>query len=289
MLSLKRKNMKNEDQEKNRILTKTDVNRLYRRFTFNYNRCGNFENWHGNCYAWSLIPMFKKFYGVDSQEFRDGVKRHMDFHNNEPLTASLIEGIMIGMEEEKAMGSEVDPEVIRSTKASLMGPVSGIGDSLVQGTIVPLILSIAISLTGTEGNYSVLGPIFYLVVTAIILYLYSHTLFTKGYELGKDAVSLLAGSKVKQIREAIQIFGVMLVGALSASYCAPKTVLQFSSSPGVDPTTIQSILDGIFPNLLGLLLTLLCYWLMTKKKVSIFKMILITMLGTVALTYAGII
>ena len=213
----------------------------------------------------------------------------MDFHNNEPITASVIQGIMIGMEEKKALGTDVDPEMIRSTKASLMGPISGIGDSLVQATIVPLILSIAITLTGTEGNYSILGPVFYLAAISIILYMYGHTLFVKGYTLGKDANALLAGPKIKKIREAIQIFGVLLVGALSASYCKPTTVLEFTSAPGADPTTIQSILDGIFPNILGMLLVLLCYWAMTKKKLSPLKMILLVMVGTIILTYAGVI
>ena len=275
--------------ENKQPLTKKELNQLYNRFSFHYNRCGNFENWHGTTYGWSLIPMFEKYYGRGTKEFSDAVKRHLDFHNNEPVTASIIQGIMIGMEEQKALGEEVDPEVIRSTKASLMGPCAGIGDSLVQATIVPLLLSIGISLTGSEGSYTVLGPLFYLVSVAVILLVYGHTLFFKGYELGKDAVAQLAGSHVKRIREAIQIFGIMLVGALSASYCAPKTILEFVGAPGAEPTTVQSILDGIFPNILGMGLVLLCYYGMTKKKISTFKMILLVMLGTVILTYAGII
>lgn len=269
-------------------LTKKELNRLFRRFAFNYTRCGNYENWHGTAYGWAIIPLFEKYYGKDSKEFSDAVKRHLDFHNNEPVTASLIQGIMIGMEEEKAMGKEVDSELIHSTKSSLMGPCAGIGDSLVQATLVPLLLSIAISLTGSGEPYSVLGPIFYLVSVAIILVAYGRTLFFKGYSLGKDAIKLLVGEKVKNIREAIQIFGVLLVGALSANYCKPKLALEFVAAPGADPTSIQGIIDGIFPNLLGLGLVLLCYWLLTKKKCSILKLISILMVAVIVLTYLHI-
>ena len=275
--------------ENKKSLTKKELNQLFKRFAFHYNRCGNFENWHGTTYGWSLIPMFKKYYGVGSKEFVDGVERHLDFHNNEPVTASIIQGIMVGMEEQKALGHDVDSEMIRSTKASLMGPVAGIGDSLVQATLVPLLLSIGISLTGSEGNYSIIGPIFYLISVAAILITYGYTLFVKGYQLGKDAVTLLAGTTVKKVRDAIQIFGMVLVGALSARYCAPTTILEFVGAPGAEPTTIQSILDGIFPNLLGFILVLVCYWAMTKKKISPFTMILIVMAGTVVCTFFGII
>lgn len=276
-------------EENKNALTKKELNQLFRRFSFHYNRCGNFANWHGTTYGWSLIPMFKKYYGVGTKEFSEGVERHLDFHNNEPVTASIIQGIMIGMEEQKALGNDVDPEMIRSTKASLMGPVAGIGDSLVQATLVPLLLSIGISLTGSEGSYSVIGPVFYLIAVATILLTYGYTLFIKGYHLGKDAVTLLAGSAVKKVRESIQMFGMILVGALSARYCAPKTILEFVGAPGAEPTTIQSILDGIFPNLLGMLLVLVCYWSMTKKKITPFTMILLVMAATVVFTFFGII
>lgn len=276
-------------EENKNALSKKELNRIFRRFAFHYNRCGNFSNWHGTTYGWSLIPMFKKYYGVGTKEFSEAVERHLDFHNNEAVTASIIQGIMVGMEEQKALGHNVEPEMIRSTKASLMGPVAGIGDSLVQATLVPLLLSIGISLTGTEGNYSAIGPVFYLIAVASILIVYGYTLFTKGYQLGKDAVNLLSGSTVRRVRDAIQMFGMVLVGALSARYCAPTTILQFVGAPGAEPTTIQSILDGIFPNLLGLILVLICYWAMTKKKITPFTMILLVMAVTVVFTFFGLI
>lgn len=269
-------------------LTKKEVNKLCWHFNANYCRCGNFENWHGTTYGWSLIPMFEKYYGVGTKEFSEGVVRNCDFHNNEPVTANIVQGIVLGMEEERALGKDVDPEVIRSTKAALMGPCAGIGDSLVQATFVPLMLSLAISMTGSEGAYTPVGCIFYLIAVPVLLSLYAHALFVKGHSMGRDAMSLIAGPAVKTIQQTIQMFGIILVGALSANYCKPQTILSFVPAPGADATSIQDILDGIFPNILGLGLVLLCYWLMAKKKVSIMKMILILMAATILLAYANI-
>lgn len=107
-----------------------------------------------------MIPLLKKYYNKEGQ--KQGMLRHMDFHNNEHTTANVIWGVMVGMEEQKALGYDVEDEMIRTTKSALMGPVAGIGDSLVQATILPLLLSVAISLTGN--NYSPFGTIFYLLL-----------------------------------------------------------------------------------------------------------------------------
>lgn len=273
----------------NEHLTKKDMRKLFCRFAFDYNRCGNFQNWHGTSYGYAMIPLLEEYYGVGTPEFVDGVMRHLDFHNQEPVTGSIIQGIMVGMEEQKALGYDVDPETIRATKSALMGPVAGIGDSLVQATLIPLLLTIAISLTGEAGSYSVFGPIFYMVAVFAILLVYGHFLFMKGYKLGRNAVETIAGSAITKIREAIQVFGVILVGGLSANYCAPKTILSFVAAEGAEPTMIQGIIDGIFPNLLGLGLVLLCYYLLAKKRVSTFLMIIILMAATIALAYLKII
>lgn len=270
-------------------LTKKELNKLFATFAFDYNRCGNFENWHGTSYAYSMMPLMEKYYGVGTPEFTEGVMRHMDFHNQEPVTGSIIQGVMVGMEEQKALGKDVDPETIRSTKAALMGPVAGIGDSLVQATFVPLLMTIAIALTGQEGSYTVFGPIFYMVVCFAVLLAYGYALFMNGYKLGRGAIENIAGPMITKIREAIQVFGLILVGGLSANYCQPKTILAWTVAEGAEPTKIQGIIDGIFPNLLGLALVLFMYWLLSKKRVSVFVLIIALMAATIGLAYLKVI
>ena len=56
--------------------------------------------------------------------------RHTQFYNTQPMVGSMVTGIALGMEEERACGKEVPDELIQSVKTSLMGPFAGIGDSL---------------------------------------------------------------------------------------------------------------------------------------------------------------
>ena len=71
------------------------------------------------------------------------------------------------MEEEKANGADVPDDLISSTKSALMGPLAGIGDSLVTGTYIPILLSIALGICGTTG--SIAGPIFYAATWLVTL------------------------------------------------------------------------------------------------------------------------
>ena len=61
------------------------------------------------------------------------------FFNTEPQVGSIIVGITAGLEEAKANGNEdIDAEAINGIRAGLMGPLAGIGDSLVVGTLIPI-------------------------------------------------------------------------------------------------------------------------------------------------------
>lgn len=274
-----------ELNEKHETLTKKELNKMFWQYQLHYAYSINFENWHGNGYAFCMAPLFKKYYDKEGQ--KDGMLRQLDFHNNEQTTASVVWGVMVGMEEQKAMGENVDDEMIRTTKSALMGPVAGIGDSLIQATIVPLLTTLAITLTGSSN--SPLGSILYMITTPIILWAYAYFLFNKGYSLGRNAVMMLSGSMLDKIRNAIQVFGIIVIGALSANYVKLETVLEFSAGKDTTPVVLQDILNNIFPNILSLLLVVGCYYLVSKKNISITKLIVLLMVGVVALSLIGII
>ncbi|MEY8338645.1 PTS system mannose/fructose/sorbose family transporter subunit IID [Lachnospiraceae bacterium 62-35] len=265
-------------------LTQKELKSLFWRYNLFYSFCINFENWHGCGYAYDVIPLLKKYYNKEGQ--RQGMLRHMDFHNNEQTTANIVWGVMVGMEEQKALGCDVEDDMIRTTKSALMGPVAGIGDSLVQATILPLLLSIGVSLTGS--SYSPLGTIFYLIASGLILFTYGYFLYKQGYKFGRNAVTMLVGGNLKNIQEAVQLFGVIVIGALSANYVKLKTALAFTAAQGAELTKIQEILDGIFPNMLSLFLVLFSYYLVSKKKMSMIKLILILGAATIIFALAGI-
>ena len=85
----------------------------------------------------------------------------MEFYNTEPHFGGVINGMVIAMEEERANGAPISDEAINGIKTGLMGPFAGIGDTLWQGTLTPILLSIGISLASSG---SLAGPLVYAVL-----------------------------------------------------------------------------------------------------------------------------
>ena len=114
----------------------------------------------------------------------------------------------------------------------------------------------------------------------------SKLLFENGYRLGMDAISTLIGEKATRIKDSLMLLGTVIMGGISANYISIN--LGVSVPSGNDLVSLQSILDGIFPKLLPLLLVLGCWQLMSRKNISVVKMIFILMIGVFVLALCGI-
>lgn len=249
-------------------LSKQELTKLWWRYMWSYNSSASFERFHAMGIVFSLIPLWNKYYNKE-QKF-EAMKRHTHFYNTEMQVGALIHGITVGLEEQKALGKDVSDDVIRSTKVGLMGPIAGIGDSILVGVIIPILLSIAISLSA---GGSALGPLFYIVTYLALIMFGSKYLFDKGYLLGVDAIKTIIGETAAKVTSAILLLGVIIMGGVAASYVGLSTTLVLGSGENVKP--IQGILDGIFPKLLPLCLVLAVWGIMAKNKVSPLVMTLI--------------
>lgn len=101
-----------------------------------------------------------------------------------------------------------------------MGPLAGIGDSLIVGTYIPILLGIALGFA--EGG-SPLGPLFYIIVWNATSIWFQKFVYFKGYELGGSAVELLVGQKATAFRESVLVMGQVIVGAMAASWVSIST------------------------------------------------------------------
>ena len=117
----------------------------------------------------------------DKEEDRiDAMQRHLEFFNITMYFAPFVGGVVASMEERVAKG-EMAPEAINQVKAALMGPLSGIGDSLFLGTLRVIAAAVGISLA-VNGNP--FGPIAFLLIYNIPTFLTRIIGAHKGYELG---------------------------------------------------------------------------------------------------------
>ena len=202
------------------------------------------------------------------------MKLHMNFFNTEPQWGACIIGLTAALEEKKAQSNdEISDEMISAIKSSLMGPLAGIGDTIDGGVITPLLLTLFIGIS-QSGN--IMGPISYIIIEACIMWSIYWFSYKLGYEKGSDAiVSLLESGKINKLILGASIMGCMVLGGLVGNFVTLKTSLSFDVGGDAPFVLQEQLFDVILPGCLPLLLTLFCYWLITKKNVSSMKVIML--------------
>ena len=264
-------------------LTNKDLNQLWLRWAFTHLSSMSYEKLQAHAFAWSYIPFANKYYADDPEAKRRLLVRQSVFYNTEPQTGTLVNGIVASLEENIALGGDVDEEMPNNVKTALMGPLAGIGDSIVQGIIVPILLSIGM---GLAAGGSPLGPLFYIISWGIIGPLISFVCFRTGYKLGVGAVDMIVGETARRLTDAFTVLGIMVIGALSAGNIALVTTLNIPM--GGDWAPLQDTLDGVFPKILPLIAVLVTWWMLDKKQFSPTKVILVLTAAVIVFCLLGV-
>lgn len=245
-------------------------------FSWNYPRQGNIA------YASMMDPLLKKIYKNDPEGYRNALVRHMEFFNITPQLAPFVGAISATMEE-KVRDGELPPESVNSVKSALMGPLSGIGDSIFLGCIRIIALGVGLSLAA-QGN--ILGPILYVLIYNIPAFLCRIFGAKLGYRVGAEYLNQAQKSGImSKVMFAAGILGVMTVGAMTPGmFWAGLTV---TLGTGESAVALQEVLDGILPGMLALGFTWLYYYLLGKK-ISPTLLIFLTMLFGIVCAFFGI-
>ncbi len=245
---------------------------------FFWNGCSQqAETMLGMAFGQSMAPAIEELY--DAREDRSAaLQRHITLFNTESQVGSICNGIAIGMEEQLANGNG-SAEAIQEAKVALIGPTSAIGDSLWVATIIPLLLTICLSIANALSGAAWVGALIYMVVYPVGTYLLSWKLFNLGYKAGLEGVQrFMASGQLDRIMQAVTILGLIVVGALTASFVTCtlnidiKTAAQvFDEASGsyvdgvISVFNLDNLLNSVFPRILPLGLTLGVYNLYAKK------------------------
>ena len=267
-----------ETVDKKNLLTSKEVNRAWLLWLFNNQACYNYERMMGIGFLHAMTPAFRKLY-KDNKDLRiEAMQRHTSFFNCEPCLGSSIVGLVMAMEEQKALGAELDNDAITSIKTGLMGPLSGIGDTLIQGVILPLLIAFAVDFA-KGGNWVI--PLVFSLVMAIIVFGISRFGFLLGYRKGSDAIlSMLENGVIKRLISAASIMGCMVLGALVVNFVTMKCGISIAQAEG-SFSMQEQLFDAILPSMLPLLLTLGCYKLLKAGKSSVLVMLVIIAIGVI--------
>jgi PTS system mannose-specific IID component len=274
-----------ETEQKPGLLTKKDIFESWWRWLFFSHGAYNWERMQGLGFAHSMTPIIKKLY-TKKEDIVAALKRHLVFYNTQPDIGGVVNGIVIAMEEERAMGGDISDDAINAVKVGLMGPMAGIGDTVQQGIVIPIALAIGMNIatggqvgTATRGN--IMGPVFYVVVMAAFTWAIGWWLYYYGYRQGRSSVSeILHSGMLDDMMTGAMVLGNFVMGALTHSFVTLSTPLAFKIGGTV--FVMQDFLDQFMPNLLPLVLVLLIWYLVAKKHVSVTKiMIAIIVIGIV--------
>ena len=254
--------------EKNRT-TKADLKKLFWRsvpteHSWNYER-------QSNCsYCFALLPILKKLY-PDKKDLSESMKRHMEFFNTTPYVVTFPLAISAAMEEKRAENPDnFDTASIVNVKTALMGPMAAIGDTLFHGTLRIVATGIGTTLA-LQGNP--LGALLFLLIFNIPAWAIRYIMTFKGYEIGTGFLEKVQKSGIMETFTFLaSIIGLMVTGAMSAGSIGLALNINFGTGDAV--TSVQSLIDGIVPRLLPLVLFGIVWKLLKKKKVSPLVMML---------------
>ncbi len=256
-------------------ITQAELNRAWWIWIFFNLSAFSMERMQAPAFVYMISPILKKLYGDKPDEMKAALKRHMVFFNTEPQTGVIAHGVAIAMEEQRANGAPIDDAMINAVKAGIMGPMAGIGDSMIPGTLIPILLAVGIGIS--SGTGSVVGPIFYIVAYTVIILLVSYYLFNFGYRYGVDAFSQLAAGGFRRITSSLAVLGLVVAGGVGAVNIALSTPLAYKSGTNV-AISVQTQLNSIYPKLLPLALTLWLFYGMRRRGWPINRVLLMVLL-----------
>lgn len=243
----------------------------------------NYERQMNTAFMWGISKTIDRLYPEpgELEKKKERYRSSLEFFNITPQMGSFVLGLTAAMEEQYAENPKTfDPKMISSLKTALMGPLSGIGDSLFQGTVRIIAMSIGISLA-QQG--SILGPILAMLISFAVSFLITWWGGKLGYVKGQELIHQIAESNLMdKVMYGCSVAGLMVVGGMAATLVNVTTPLAYGES-----LILQTVLDGIMPKMIPLLLTSIMYWLVKKGVHPIVIVIACFIIGII-LNYFGI-
>ena len=213
-------------------------------------------------FLWQIMPALNRYYKAQPEKKKEALYRHVQFCNVSNAIYPFLAGLVASMEKENSEVDDFDTSSIVAIKAALMGPLAGIGDSLLFSVVRVIAAGIGISFA-LQG--SILGPIlFFLIYNGCTMAL-RFSLGYVGFISGSSFITnMYQNGTLKILTKCAGILGLIMVGAMTASTVKFTTAISIPI-PGGEAVALQSSLDTLFLGLVPLLLTFGCKKLLDKN------------------------
>ena len=213
-------------------------------------------------FLWQIMPALNRYYKDQPEKKKEALYRHVQFCNVSNAIYPFLARLVASMEKENSEVDDFDTSSIVAIKAALMGPLAGIGDSLLFSVVRVIAAGIGISFA-LQG--SILGPIlFFLIYNGCTMAL-RFSLGYVGFISGSSFITnMYQNGTLKILTKCAGILGLIMVGAMTASTVKFTTAISIPI-PGGEAVALQSSLDTLFLGLVPLLLTFGCKKLLDKN------------------------
>jgi mannose/fructose/N-acetylgalactosamine-specific phosphotransferase system component IID/mannose/fructose/N-acetylgalactosamine-specific phosphotransferase system component IIC len=265
-------------------LTKQDLRRVYRRYFWSSQISWNYERMQALGFAYSMEPVLRRLY-PEKADYVAGLQRHLQFFNTSVLVGGpLILGSSVALEEAGT------PKSAASTKVALMGPMAGIGDTVVFALYNSIVFTMGAS-WALQGNW--LGPAFAAVMVLVPYALVRRWQFGFAYREGKRLAGHLAAGALARVAQGATVLGFVVLGGFIPSIVKVVTTLTYRQTttvqgqPVTQSVAIQNQLDELLPFLLPVLVTAGIYLLTVKARLRPVWVIGIVVVAGVVLGWLG--
>ena len=166
-------------------------------------------------FTMSIMPALERYY-PEQEKRAEAMQRHMTPYNIAQNVGTFAMGLAASMEHENAVHyGDYDPSSIVSIKTALMGPLSGIGDSIYWGIVRCIAAGVGI---GFAASGSILGPILFLVIYNLPGMLGRYYLTFLGFSMGENFITKAYESgMITILTKCAGIIGLMMVGFMISS------------------------------------------------------------------------
>lgn len=252
--------------EKTTVLTKKDLRRAGIRWiqagisTFNY------STQLAPSVVYAQMHCLRKIY-KDDDDYVEALNNHYKYFNCMPWLSALLLGATLAIEDKEGIRSK---NTVQDLKVSLMGPLSGIGDTIFW-VMIPTIFGSIASYMALQG--SPVGLAIWMLLNVFFLAVRIR-LFEFGYKQGVRIITEF-GRQLTIFTEAASVMGIMVVGSLIPSVVKLETAMTFKN--GDITMEIQPLINEVMPSMLAIIATGLIYWGIKVKKIKMTHIILIVL------------
>lgn len=273
------------------ILSKKTLNKVWFNWRMHICHVDNVERLQALGMCLTMAPALQELYPDDPDAIKKGLQDHMQFFITENMIGGIIPGIVVSMEEQKAIQRKnnvpedeiISNELITSVKTGMMGPFAGVGDTLNYATVKPLISTFFM-------GFAQQGMVWAPIVDDIILYAFlvseGKFMFNLGYKLGTEsATQILQNNAIQKVMTFFSIVGLFVMGIMAAQNVSIKFAFMIPYGASDMISFQETLVDAIAPGLLSLLSVFGIYGYL-KKGGNILKATLILL--AIAIVLGGL-